>query len=102
MEYNCQNMGDSLAVTMNGKLTFEDQQLFRAMIGELTDASAAKWVIDLTNLEFIDSAGLGLLLRVKATSDKQNRQLSLRVPADGHVRKMLDISRFDQMIPFET
>jgi len=75
MEYNCQNVGDSMAVAMNGKLTFEDQQRFRAMISEMSDASAARWVIDLTNLEFIDSAGLGLLLRVKATSDKQNREL---------------------------
>ena len=101
MEYNCRTSGDAFEASLTGRLTFDDQKLFRQMITEMGEASAARWVVDLSNLEFIDSAGLGLLLRIKATSEQVGKSILLRVPNDGHVRRMLDVSRFDQLFPFE-
>jgi len=51
-------------------------------------------------LEFIDSAGLGLLLRIQDACSKAGQTLSLRVPSDGQVQKMLQVARFDQLVPY--
>lgn len=102
MEYKVQDSGDRTEAALSGKLTFDDMKIFRQMIEEMSKTSANKWIVDCTRLEYIDSAGLGLLLRVKAMSEKSGGNAVLRVPADGKVRAMLDISRFDQLFTYET
>ncbi len=102
MEYSCHTTENLLEAALTGRLTFETQKVFRDMVEDLRASGAARWVIDLEKLEFIDSAGLGLLLRAKAVSEKEGHQIFLRVPPEGQVRKMLDVSRFDQMFTYET
>jgi len=100
MEYTTKNTGDTDEVLLSGKLTFEHQKMFRQMISELKESSSNRWVIDLVNLEYIDSAGLGLLLRVKSVGDKEGKDTALRVPKEGQVNQMLEVSRFDQLFPY--
>jgi len=101
MEYQNRVNGNTQEASLNGKLTFEDMAIFRQMIKDFQSSDANKWIVDLSKLEFIDSAGLGLLLRVKAAAESKNAAVSLRVPSDGKVRKMMEVSRFDQLITFE-
>jgi anti-anti-sigma factor len=101
MEYNCRTVDNALEAALAGKLTFDDQNLFRQMLSEMSDGAEARWVIDLSRLEFIDSAGLGLLLRAKAASEQAGKTVAIRVPNEGAVRNMLNVSRFDQLFPFE-
>ena len=102
MEYNCRTTGDTVEAALTGRLTFEDMEIFRSLITEMNAAGANRWIIDLTPLEFLDSAGLGLLLRAKAMADKGNGQLSLRVAPEGRVQKMMEVAKFVEMIPFES
>lgn len=102
MEYTCQTTGDLLEASLAGRLTFETQKVFRDMVEDLKNSDANRWIINLSDLEFIDSAGLGLLLRAKAVSEQEGHQIFLRPPSEGQVRKMLDVSRFDQMFAYES
>lgn len=102
MEYNCQTSGNELVISISGKLTFSDMQSFRQLLTDATDSGAKRWVLDLTKVEFIDSAGLGLLLRAKAASEDNNGQVVVRPPIDGSARKALDITQFSQLISFES
>ena len=102
MEYSCQTIGDALEAALSGRLTFETQKVFRDMVEDLKGSDTHRWIIDMSNLEFIDSAGLGLLLRAKAVAQQEGRQILLRPPLEGQVRKMLDVSRFDQMFAYES
>ena len=100
MEYSCNKTGDGLEVDLNGRLTFDEHATCRKLIGELTADESNNKIINLSNLEFIDSAGLGLLLRIQDACSKSGQTLSLKVPADGQVQKMLQVARFDQLVPF--
>lgn len=100
MEYTYNKSGDGLEVDLVGRLTFDEHATCRKLIGELTADEANNKVINLSNLEFIDSAGLGLLLRIQDACSKSGQTLSLKVPADGQVQKMLQVARFDQLVPF--
>jgi anti-anti-sigma factor len=48
-------------------------------------------VLDLTNVGFIDSAGVHALFRMLATLDGQGKQLVVVAPVKGRVRRLLDI-----------
>ena len=100
MEYNTSKSADGLEVDLIGRLTFDEHTVCRQLISELTEGDSNNKVINLSNLEFIDSAGLGLLLRIQDACSKAGQTLSLRVPSDGQVQKMLQVARFDQLVPY--
>jgi len=102
MEYSCRTAGGTVEATLTEKLTFTDMNSFRGLIKEMQGAGAGNWVADLTQLGSLDSAGLGLLLRLKAAADKDGHSLRLRIAPNGQVRQLMDVAKFQQMIPFES
>jgi anti-anti-sigma factor len=101
MEYSSRTVGNTFEGSLTGKMTFADQKEFRKLLEEMKNSSTEKWIMDLTRLDFIDSAGLGLLLRVKSTADTSNISFTLRVSDTGNVNKLMNVSKFEQLIPFE-
>jgi anti-anti-sigma factor len=70
------------------------------LAAESTLGEVAEWVgrepistvwIDLSGVEFIDCAGLGLLIGIKNTADTAQRLLILQAPSDP-VCRLLDVS----------
>jgi anti-anti-sigma factor len=58
-------------------------------------------VIDLAKVEFIDSAGLGMLLIARDEASKASRQLTLRGP-QGQVKRMFAVTRFETLFAIES
>ena len=100
MEFNIQNNSTERLVNLKGRLTFTDHEQFREITASLGEAGASKCVLDLSGLEFIDSAGLGLLLLVSEAAKEHDIAVSIRGAHD-QVHKMLEITRFSEMIPIE-
>ena len=50
----------------------------------------------------MDSAGLGLLLRLKKVADDCGAALTLRVPPSGQLRRLLDVARFSDLMTIES
>lgn len=87
-------------VTITGRLTFSEQAEFRQVIKDLDASTDSRWLIDIQKIEYLDSAGLGLLLRAKASADKAGKQISLRPAQSGQVSEMMEISHFHQLFDF--
>lgn len=100
MDYSTTKNGDVLEISVNGRLTFDEHSTFRRILGEVETHTGSRSVLDLNRIEFIDSAGLGLVLRLKDCCEKDGGSLSLRVPAEGQVAKMLSVTQFDQLVPY--
>lgn len=92
--------GNDAYVQMTGDLTFTDHAAFKSMIDRLLGASGGSVVMDLAKLEFIDSAGLGMLLLAKDSADKAGRKLVLRRPG-GQVKRMFGLTKFDTLFSVE-
>ncbi|MBL6935437.1 MAG: STAS domain-containing protein [Alphaproteobacteria bacterium] len=101
MEFTVSDKEDEAEVKITGRLTFAEHEQCRRIMAELGESSGNRQVVDLREVEFIDSAGLGLLLLLRENAEKQSRSVVLRVPAEGQVRRMLDIARFQDLIPIE-
>ena len=91
---------DDARVSLSGEFTFIDHPAFRAIATRLFERQGRPIIIDLTRLEFIDSAGLGMLLIVRDEADKAGRDLVLRGPR-GQVKRMFDVTKFDTLFTVE-
>ena len=95
MECSQARNGDALTVHLSGKFTFGDSDEFRSIIKELSDGLKSV-VFDLSGVDFIDSAGLGMLLIARDEADKNNVHLTL-ANAQGHIEKMFKVSKFETL-----
>lgn len=88
--------GDKILFFLNGKFTFADNQAFRGVIECLKNKDANTVIIDLTDVDFLDSAALGMLLVAREEASKSGAELILE-NAVGHVKKMFELSDFNSM-----
>ena len=61
-----------------------------------------KVVIDLTGLTFIDSSGIRSLLDSKRRAEEHGVALVVRVPGDGQVRQVLELTGMDHVFTTAT
>jgi len=82
-----------IEVNVKGKITFEDHGEFKTMIQELEKQPGKVISFDLSNLDYIDSAAIGMFLVMK---DRVRSEIQLK-HAKGIVKKVLTLSNFGQM-----
>lgn len=96
MEYTVKKVGEEIHVDLAGRLTFSDYGLFKELTELFIEHNAKSCLLDLSNLEFIDSAGLGMLLIARDKIRMKNGDIALK-GAHGQVKKMLDLGHFDSL-----
>jgi anti-anti-sigma factor len=92
---------DDSIVAMGGDFTFTDHAAFLIIMNRLLATQGTPIVIDLSQLEFIDSAGLGMLLIARDEAGKASRRLTLRGPK-GQVQRMFAVTKFATLFAIET
>lgn len=100
MNYTTEKSGNTVKVELQGRLTFGDHSIFRKLIDEIRVQEAATQILDLSGVEFIDSAGLGMLLLARDEGEKSCATVILKA-AQGQVRRMLEVARFDTLFNLE-
>lgn len=84
--------GESLEVALGGELdmaaTFRLESELERLLGR---GAVRRLVLDLAELTFLDSAGLGALLAIRDRAQDLGIELQLRDPSDP-VRRVLDLS----------
>lgn len=83
-------------VEIIGKLSYEDYQAFRQIVEEILNIEKAQCSFDLKNLDFLDSAGLGMFLFAKERIEANGGKLLLINPKD-HISKLLELGGFGEI-----
>lgn len=89
-----------IILKVSGALTFVDNKNWRAVAMELIEKDAGEHVLDLTDVEDIDSAGLGMMLALQKWAEDKGYTLKLKFDPDSMAGRMIKLSKFDDM--FET
>ncbi len=84
---------DAGVVSLSGRLTFAENGAFRRVVEGLEHARGDEVVLDLAGVEFIDSAGMGLLLVTRDVMAARGGRVRLRNAA-GQVARMLRLAKF--------
>lgn len=62
-----------------------------ALVNSLIEKGSRKLVVDLTHVEIVDSAGLGILMRLFGEMEQKGGQLRIAGP-NQHVQRLFDIT----------
>lgn len=100
MDFQTRNSPEAVEVHMTGRLEFTDHDRLSDIVALIEQSRARRFVIDVSQLEFIDSAGLGMLLILQDEAETRNVKLIVRGPR-GAVRQSIDLARIGEIVTFE-
>jgi anti-sigma B factor antagonist len=83
--------GRTTVMTLGGELDLVSAPRLRNAITSLRGESIDEVIVDLSDLTYIDSVGIGLLVASRRRLDAEGRAFSVRNPAP-QVRRLLEIT----------
>jgi len=81
-----------------GDLTYANRSVFKAAVEKAKQAGCRHLIVNLEQVRFVDSAGLGLLVLVSQSFKLQQAQVSMLKP-QSYVREILSLANIPKMIP---
>ncbi len=96
MEFSKNIERGMLSVVLSGRCTFIDQQYVQQIENDLEANELSNIQMDLTNLNFIDSSSLGMLIALQNKAKTKNIDISLLHPT-GQVKRVLNITKLDKI-----
>mgnify|MGYP001805953958 CR=1 FL=1 len=100
MEYKIDANDAEAVVAVRGRLTFNDHAKLRSLIQEMLQIKAKRQIVDLSNLEFVDSAGIGMLLIAREELTTAEKTFILRSP-QGQVKRVLSVAQLGKIVNIE-
>ena len=92
MEIGYRFIGEVLVISFYGELHSEQTELVEFRVKELV-TRADKIIINCSELEYLDSKGLGSLVKINSTVKEQKGELVL-CSVSGKVEKVFNLTRF--------
>jgi anti-sigma B factor antagonist len=84
-------------LTLNGDLVIgEAESTFKKTVTRLLEEGKVNLLVDLKGVGFLDSSGLGALVRALTNSQKEGGQTKL-VNAGPQIRKLLEMTKLDSV-----
>ncbi|AWK87428.1 STAS domain-containing protein [Azospirillum thermophilum] len=100
MEYRVSETAEGLWLGFSGRLEFTDHERLPEIVDAVRNGRSRRAVLDLSELEFIDSAGLGMLLILHEEAETMNLRLVVR-GARGAVKQSLDLAKLNEILSIE-
>jgi anti-sigma B factor antagonist len=90
---------DVVVVRLTGELDIAGAEHTGRSIAEAVPSSARGVVVDMTDLEFIDSSGVSMLFALARRVGSRRQELRVVAPAGRPVARVLEIVEFDRAAP---
>ncbi len=86
---------DMTTVRLGGEIDLHQSPGFHSRLVELCDEKPQRLILDLSQVDYIDSSGVGSLVEIFRRLKKEQRRLILVAPS-ARVSSVLEITRLDQ------
>ncbi|MEP7131982.1 MAG: STAS domain-containing protein [Acidobacteriota bacterium] len=97
MQLSQREDGPVTILIVDGDLVIgEPETLFKKTVARLLEQGRSRIVVDLSAVRFLDSSGLGALVRAMTTSQNEGGQTKL-VGVGPQVKKLLEMTRLDSV-----
>ena len=93
---------DALSVAVVGEIDMSNAPTVERQILEAIPNHLAEVTVDLSALDYIDSAGLRLLFTLGTRLETLQIGLTLVVPTDSSVRRMIDLAGVAELITIQS
>jgi HptB-dependent secretion and biofilm anti anti-sigma factor len=100
MNVSTATTGDQHKVTLSGRFDFSAHKEFRQGYDPvLGNAGVRSLVVDLSGVDYVDSAALGMLLLMQERATAANKQVVLLEP-QGTAKQVLEVANFHKLCLF--
>ncbi|MEJ0049060.1 MAG: STAS domain-containing protein [Rhodospirillales bacterium] len=100
MDFTQQTTSDGAVVSLAGAFTFKDHHSFRSLLDVLKIVPGRRLVLDLSRVEFLDSAALGMLLIAEDEAKIVGCTLILR-KAPPSIARLIQLAAMDTLFTIE-
>ena len=97
MEHTIAAGGDTTTVHLKGRLTFKDHRAYRDLLTKMLETKAKTYQLDLSGVEHIDSAGIGMLMISKQKAEAESGTVIVLSPPPA-VRRVLEVAKIDEIL----
>lgn len=97
MEYKIDKNDAEVTVAFSGGITFSENVSFRQVLKELSESEITRCTFDLSKVDMVDSAGLGMFLIAKEQADTAGWTLTV-TGAHGYVASMLKLTKLSEVL----
>lgn len=91
--------GPSFVLRLRGEIDISNARDISAAIEAAVPNRMSRIVVDLSEISYLDSAGIKLLLRLADRLKTRRRELRLVIPVDSPVRAVLELTGLLKLIP---
>lgn len=101
MDFTTREDKTTIYIQIKNDMTFDSYKEFKTVLDGMNASSLQQCVIDMKAVEFIDSAGLGMLLLLQEIAAKNKIHVVIHV-GSGQVARMFELAKFDTMFTVVT
>jgi len=98
LDLRVQQQDDRAVVHVSGEIDLATCPQLRDVLAELVDRGIYHLVVDLEQVSFLDSSGIGVLMGVYRRIREHGGSLRLTAPS-AQVRRVLDLTRVTMVVP---
>ncbi len=97
MDYQINDRGGDAHVKFTGDITFSENVNFRQLLKDIAELNLKSCEFDLSGVDMVDSAGLGMFLIAREQATTAGWKLSVS-GAKGHVASMLKLTKLSDLL----
>lgn len=87
---------DQVRVILKGSMHVEDAGILRGKLLEIIDQGQKNFLVDMSNLDYIDSTGLGVLVTIHKRALQKNGTVTIK-GLKGAVQDLFDLTRLNKV-----
>ncbi|MGF1573912.1 MAG: anti-sigma factor antagonist [Sumerlaeia bacterium] len=101
MDIQVYQQADQLLIRISGRIVLDECDRLKSSIVPRINANSKQVYLDLSGVDFIDSAGLGVLVGMKVSSNKNHARMAVLSPSK-EVSDILMVSKLDSIFDILT
>ena len=98
MELKIRKNGEIYIVDVNGEMDLYNSYKLKELVMKMLEKNVKKFVINLEQVDYIDSSGIGALIFICSTIKKMNLKLSI-CNVHGSVRRVIELTKLTGYLP---
>ena len=89
---------DAIVLDLNGDLSYSNRAALKTAVEQVKNRGCRHLIVNMEQVRFVDSAGLGLLVLVSQSFKRLQAHVSMLKP-QSYVREIMSLANIPKMIP---
>lgn len=98
MELKIRKNGDNYIIDVNGEMDLYNSYKLKELVMKMLEKKVERFIINLENVDYIDSSGIGALIYICSTIKKMNFKLIIS-NIHGSVKKVIELTKLMGYFP---